>query len=333
MFETLLNKVLQSPKEDVTIDRVLRPQSFNDYVGQSELINKLKIAIAAAFERNEPPDHILLYGPPGLGKTTIAIVIANECNKEPIIVAAPSLKSVADLVGILSKLKQNDILFIDEIHSLDRKIEEVLYSAIEDFYVSIKLGNKELTKLPISPFCLIGATTNPGKMSAPLRDRFGIIYTMKFYNDDELCSIIAANIKKLNVRVDSEESIVNLAKRSRGTPRIANRLLRRARDYSQLNNKNIISNEMVEKSMSLEGIDEFGLTLVDKKYLAILYGTYNCGPCGIQPLAASCAEDQSTISDFIEPFLMRKGFVARSLRGRILTADGMRYVVENLSRN
>lgn len=259
-------------------NRALRPHDFNDYIGQGELLDKLRIAIQAANEREDPLDHLLLTGPPGLGKTSIAYVIANECGVPIRTIMAPSLKNTADLLEILVKLDDRGILFIDEIHALNKKTEESLYSAMEDFLVSQKLQNKEYLDIPLRPFCLIGATTCPGKIAAPLRDRFGIHYGMSFYTDNELMIIISANAKKLKLNIKDENALMLLATKSRGTPRIANRLLRRVRDFAQVQNNNVVNIDSVSEALRLEGIDGNGLTKMDRRYMYILFKIFSGGP-------------------------------------------------------
>lgn len=310
------------------LDRALRPHSFDDYIGQQDLIRKIKISIQAAIEREDPVDHILLNGPPGLGKTTIANVIANESKSHFRAVNAPSIKGVPDIIELLTKTPKRGVLFIDEIHALNRSMEEILYSAMEDYSIDVKLGNREIVKIGINPFCLIGATTHPGKMSPPLRDRFGINYTMQFYKDEELATIIQANAKKLGLEFNGEEAVFDLAARSRGVPRVANRLLRRIRDFAQVNTGMAVDTTVVHDAMELEGVDEHGLTKADRDYLYAVYKVYNCGPVGLTAIAATIGEDKTTIEDFVEPFLVRRGFIARTKKGRELAKKGMEYVVE-----
>jgi holliday junction DNA helicase RuvB len=314
--------------DDEKIDRALRPETFADYIGQEDLIERLEISIEAAAQREEPLDHILLCGPPGLGKTSIANIIAKESGVKFRSIAAQSIKNVADLLDVLSKQEARDVLFIDEIHAIDIRLAETLYPAMEDYKIDIKLGNKDITKLRIAPFCLIGATTLPGKIPTPLRDRFGIIHTMKFYSEDELLLIITGNVNKLKLDVESEEALRNVAIRARGTPRIANRLLKRVRDYAQIKNNGLITNDIVNAALELEGIDQLGLTPIDRKYIETIYKVYTCGPCGIDPISASCGEDKTTIADYVEPYLVRIGFIARTPRGRVLTGKGAHYLTE-----
>lgn len=323
---SILDKIKPYENEDDRLDRALRPQSFEDYVGQEELKGRLAIAIEAAKERDEPTDHILLYGPAGLGKTTIANIIAKEAEANCKTVVATSIKSQSDIIELLTKLQHRDILFLDEIHALDRKVEETLYSAMEDYKINVKMGNKQIVSINTHPFCLIGATTMPGRLSPPLRDRFGIVYTMQPYTDSELEFIISANCNKLKLDVNDDESIINLAKRCRGVPRIANRLLRRVRDYAQIKNNNQVTEDVVEASMDLEGVDENGLNNIDHKFLYVMLNVYNGGPVGVQAVAATMGVDRTTIEDYIEPYLVRKEMIVRSKQGRMLTQKGMDYV-------
>lgn len=310
------------------LDRSLRPSSFDEYIGQNELIKKVKIAIQAANERDEPLAHILLFSGPGLGKSTMGQLIAKECGSSFKCITATSLRSMSDLLEILCKLEHKDIFFLDEIHALHQKMEESIYSAIEDFHIDIKLNNSEIVRIDLEPFCLIGATTQPGKVSAPLRDRFGITYSMCYYSIDELCQILENNVKKLQLNIVEKETIRNIASRSRGVPRIANRLLHRVRDYAQVKNNKQVTNHIVNKALELEGIDQLGFTKSDISYLTTLYKVYGTGPCGLGPIAASSGQDEQTIREFIEPYLVRMKYVARKPRGRVLTGKGMAYLIE-----
>lgn len=303
----------------------LRPSNLDGFIGQVSLIEKLKLAMEAAKKRKEPVDHILLAGPPGLGKTSIAYILSNQSEHKPTIVSAPMITKVADLLEILTKLEPNSVLFVDEFHRFNIKVEEFLHSAMEDFHVHIKRKDAQVT-IPISPFSLIGATTQAGKIASPVRDRFGIVHTMKFYEVDELTQIIEANADKIKVKIGDKVSVGSIAMRSRGTPRIANRLLRRVRDYAQVYNNNKIDSKIVDKSLELEGIDKFGLTELDRDYLRVLVDVYLGGPVGVEALAASIGEDKNTVAEQVEPYLMRVGFLARTKRGRELTQPGEDYV-------
>lgn len=310
-------------EEDIQYDRALRPQTFDDFVGQADLKDKLKIAIQAAKERDEPLDSTLLSSGPGAGKTSLATVIANEYGAPLTTITAPSIKNIGDLLGIVTKLERNSFLFIDEIHSVDKKVEEILYGCIEDFNAHIKLSNKEIVKVNLQPFCCIGATTLLGKLSQPLRDRFGIIHSLRPYSVDELFIICKANAQKLGLNVQVDRALYNIALRSRGIPRVLNRLLRRVRDFCQVRNNNIVTEQMTEDAMELEGIDINGLTRLDKKYLSTILEVFNAGPCGVKPLTASTGIDEVSIKDFIEPWLIYCGYVALTPRGRMLTQKGM----------
>jgi Holliday junction DNA helicase RuvB len=317
--------------EEEGLDRALRPKTFDNYVGQSDLIKKLKIAIRAANDRNEPLDSVLLIGGPGLGKTTIANIIANESNCNCQATVATAIKSQADIIELLCKIEERDILFIDEIHALDKQIEETLYSALEDYKISIKVNDK-IVNVNLAPFCMIGATTLPGKMQAPLRDRFGITHALQLYTIEELSLIIKANINKLNLSCNSGDAIENIAKRSRGIPRVANKLLRRVRDFAQLFNNNRVTEDVVNQSMDLEGVDEQGLTISDYKYLQVLRDTYSNRPVGIQALSATLGQDRVTLENFIEPYLVQLELVARTQNGRELTKKGVEYATEKINQ-
>lgn len=322
-----LDRLVGSENED-EINRALRPRCLKDYVGQNLLKEKLLVAIQAAKERKDPVPHILLIGPPGLGKTTLANIIGKEYESNVASIMGPSIKSVADILELLKKLDHGGILFIDEVHSLDRKVEETLYSAMEDNQISVKIADNQIVKIKVNPFCLIGATTLPGKMTAPLRDRFDMQYTMQFYEDEELATIIAANAVKLGMKISDTESITDLAKRSRGTPRIANRLLKRVRDYAQVKNNNVVNKHVVQDSMNLEGIDENGLNSGDVKYLKTVFETFKGGPVGLDSISAAIQEDKNNVAFFIEPFLMRKNLIIKDKRGRSISDQGLEYLYE-----
>lgn len=315
---------------DEKLDRALRPQCFDDYIGQKDFVQRMKLAIKAAKERKEPLGHVLLSGSAGLGKTSLANIIANEygCNFKAI--NAPAIKSIGDLIETVTKAGECGIVFIDEIHALNKGIQESLLTCLEDFKLSIKLANKQILNMDVAPFCMIGATTELGKLAAPFRDRFDIIYNFEFYHTAELAVIVHANINKLGLKLTEESAIMNIARRSRGVPRLANRLIRRIRDYAQIYNNNEINQETVNKAMAVEGIDEAGLTESDKSYMYTLYHTFGAGPVGKEAIASAIGEDETTVEDFIESYLVRSKFVARTKQGRILTPEGINYVIDEL---
>ncbi len=296
----------------------LRPENFTDYVGQKESVETLKIAIAAAKMRNESLDHVLLHGPPGLGKTTISHIIANEMGTNLTVTSGPALEKGGDLIGILTNMGNGDILFIDEIHRIPKIVEEFLYPAMEDFSVDFVFDkgiHARSHRYRLNRFVLVGATTRVGLLSSPLRDRFGIFRTLDFYNIDELCSIVKRSAMLLNTQI-SDQGAVELAKRSRGTPRIVNRLLKRIRDYSQVRSDGIISSENVKKALLLEGIDELGLTRLDRQYLSTIIDFYGGGPVGVEAIAATLQEEPDTLVDVVEPFLLKTGLLLRTSSGR-----------------
>ena len=306
---------------DMSFETNIRPKYFDDYVGQSALKSTLKISIEAAKKRELPLDHILFYGPPGLGKTTLASVIATEMNTNIKITSAPSLERPRDIIGILMSLKAGDILFIDEIHRLNKISEEILYPAMEDFYLDMTTGKSQTLKsirIPIPKFTLIGATTKAGSLSSPLRDRFGIIHRLEFYTEEELTKVIQRTASILDISIE-EKGAIAIAKRSRGTPRIANRLVKRVRDYAIVKSNGIINEETANKALDILQIDKFGLDNTDRGLLDIIATKYNGGPVGIETLATALGEDVKTIEDVYEPYLVQKGFIQRTPRGRKLT--------------
>lgn len=306
---------------DMSFETNIRPKMFNDYVGQSALKDTLKISIEAAKKRELPLDHILFYGPPGLGKTTLASVISNEMGTNIKITSAPSLERPRDIIGILMSLKAGDILFIDEIHRLNKISEEILYPAMEDFYLDMTTGKSQTLKsirIPIPKFTLIGATTKAGSLSSPLRDRFGIIHRLEFYTDEELTKVIQRTAKILEIDIE-EEGAKAIARRSRGTPRIANRLVKRVRDYAIVKSDGVIDAKTADIALDILQIDKFGLDNTDRSLLNIIADKYNGGPVGIETLATALGEDTKTIEDVYEPYLVQKGFIQRTPRGRKLT--------------
>lgn len=304
-------------------DRALRPLSLSEFLGQEESKRSLDISIRAAKTRNEALDHVLLSGPPGLGKTTLAQIIAREMGSRLVIINAPSIKTKGDLAAVLVGLGQRDVLFIDEIHGLHPRIEEILYSAMEDYELSVITGQgalAEAVNIPISPFTLIGATTKSGMMSQPLRDRFGEIIHMQFYTERELSTIVSRNAAKLGVLCD-DEAALEIARRSRGTPRVANRIVRRARDHAQNLGNSLLSLEIVKETCELMGIDALGLDRITRRYLDVLVNRRVA--VGVEALAAVIGEDKSNLEEAIEPYLMRIGFVERTPKGRIATSNAI----------
>ncbi len=308
----------------------LRPLSLKDYIGQENIINSLSLAIEAAKKRGDALEHCLFYGPPGLGKTTLANIVAKEMNSNIITATGPAIEKVGDIAAILTNLSEKDVLFIDEIHRLNRAVEETLYSALEDFKLDIIVGQgpgARTIRIDLPPFTLIGATTRIGLLTSPLRDRFGMVFRLDFYAVSELERIIERSAKILNLSI-SREALRVIAERSRGTPRIANKLLRRVRDLAQIENSGEITKDIALRALEMLQIDEDGLDYLDKKYMATLIGKFNGGPVGIDTLAASIGEDRGTLEDVVEPFLLQKGFIKRTPKGRVATSRG----VQNSSR-
>lgn len=307
--------------EEQQIEVTLRPQSFDEYIGQERLKTNMKLAIEAAKKRGEPIDHVLLYGPPGLGKTTMATVIANEMGAQIRVTSGPAIERAGDLASLLTNLQDGDILFIDEIHRLHRSVEEVLYSAMEDFKIDIMLGkgpSARSLRLDIPKFTLIGATTRTGNLAAPLRDRFGHIYRLEFYKPGEIQDIITRAAGILEVGIDPTAA-GQLAERARLTPRIANRLLKRVRDYADVNGDGIIDTAMTRSALELLEIDVLGLDPADRQLLMAIIDSYRGGPVGVETLAALTGDERATIEDFIEPYLMQIGLLERTPRGRKVT--------------
>ena len=299
----------------------LRPQTFDQYVGQDSVVNRLRIAAEAARRRDEPLEHVLLHGPPGLGKTTLAHVIANELSAQVHVTNGPGLTKGADLMGILTKLGRSDVLFIDEIHRLPAAVEELLYTAMEDFKVDITLDSgmhARTITMPLPPFTLVGATTRLGLLTGPMRGRFGLPLNLQFYSPESLHTIVTANSALLKVEAE-DESLWELARRSRGTPRVANRLLRRVRDYAQVQSNGKITMPVTQAALKLEGIDERGLDEQDRTFLRVLIEVYGGGPAGIEAIAATMGEETDTLADVVEPFLLQTAFVTRTRQGRRAT--------------
>lgn len=296
----------------------LRPKRLADYTGQSEVVETLQIAIEAAKQRKEPLDHVLFHGPPGLGKTTLAHIIANEMGSHLTITSGPALEKGGDLIGILTHLEEGDVLFVDEIHRTPKTVEEFLYPAMEDFAVDFvfdKGVHARSHRYALKRFVLVGATTRVGLLSAPLRDRFGIFRSLDFYNEKDLVQITLRSAKLLKVAID-EEGALELSKRSRGTPRIVNRLLKRVRDYSQVRGDGTISKKTVQTALALEGVDEKGLTRLDRRYLKAIIEFYKGGPAGIEAIAATLQEETDTLVDVVEPYLLKIGLITRTSSGR-----------------
>ncbi|HET9174046.1 MAG TPA: Holliday junction branch migration DNA helicase RuvB [Candidatus Saccharimonadales bacterium] len=308
-------------RQEAELENTLRPKDFANYIGQERLKQNLQLAITAAKKRSEPLDHVLLYGPPGLGKTTMAAVIANEMGAQIRITSGPAIERAGDLASLLTNLSDGDILFVDEIHRLNRTVEEVLYSAMEDFKLDIMLGkgpSARSLRLDLPQFTIIGATTRAGALAAPLRDRFGMIHRLEFYTPAEIQKIIERAATILNVRIDGPAA-GELAKRARLTPRIANRLLKRVRDYADVNGDGIIDTHVSRQALELLEIDNLGLDPADRMLLEAIIENYKGGPVGVETLAALTAEERSTIEDFIEPYLMQIGLLERTPRGRKVT--------------
>ena len=308
-------------KEDENEELSLRPQKLTEYIGQKEAKEMLDVYIKAALKRNEALDHTLLYGPPGLGKTTLAQIIANELGVNIKVVSGPSIERSGDLAAVLSTLEEGDVLFIDEIHRLPRYVEEVLYSAMEDYQLDIMVGKDSQARsirVDLPPFTLVGATTRFGDLSAPLRDRFGVVLRLDYYTIDELNSIVTRTAKVHETKIDDLAS-KELAMRSRGTPRIANRLFRRVRDFADVKNNGEITLDICKEALSKLGIDNDGLDYTDYRYLRAIVLTFKGGPVGVESLAATISEEVSTIEDVYEPYLLQEGYIKRSNRGRMAT--------------
>jgi len=310
-----------SDEAEESFERALRPKFLDDYVGQKKIREQLEIFIAAAQKRKDALDHVLLFGPPGLGKTTLAHIISNELNVNLKMTSGPVLEKAGDLAAILSNLEENDVLFIDEIHRLSPVIEEILYPAMEDYRLDIMIGegpSARSVKLDLPPFTLVGATTRAGMLTNPLRDRFGIVARLEFYTDDELAKIVSRSAKLLDVLIDDQGS-AEIAKRSRGTPRIVNRLLRRARDYADVKANGKINQAIAEAALRMLDVDEIGLDLMDRNYLLAIMDKFSGGPVGLDNLSAALGEEKETIEDVIEPYLIQQGYLMRTPRGRVAT--------------
>ena len=308
-------------EEDIRNDDTLRPKYLTDYIGQKKAKEMMKVYIEAAKGRKEPLDHVLLYGPPGLGKTTLAGIIANEMGVHIKITSGPAIEKPGDVAAILNNLKEGDVLFVDEIHRLNRQVEEVLYPAMEDFAIDVVIGKGATSKsirLELPKFTLIGATTRAGMLSAPLRDRFGVVNRLEYYTLSELKTIIMRSAGVLGVKVD-EDAALEMARRSRGTPRLANRLLKRVRDFAEVKYDGKVTKEVATEVLALLNIDSYGLDHIDREILTTMIEKFNGGPVGLETIAVSIGEDTATIEDVYEPYLIQSGFLARTQRGRIVT--------------
>ena len=320
-------KTKMEEEKDIEYETSIRPYSLSQYIGQSEVKENMKIFIEAAKKRKESLDHVLLYGPPGLGKTTMAYIIANELGTNIKTASGPSIEKSGDLAAILSTLEPGDVLFIDEIHRMPRYIEEILYPAMEDFTLDIVIGTEGQSrniKIDLPPFTLVGATTRAGDITSPLRDRFGIVNKMQYYTVEELTEIVKRTSRVLSTPI-SDEAAVELAKRSRGTPRIANKLFRRVRDFAQVEDKEIIDLEITKKALDRLKIDPKGMDETDKELLLTIIEKFSGGPVGVETLATSIGEEVSTIEDMYEPYLIQIGFMKRTSRGRIATEEAYKY--------
>ncbi|WP_294952170.1 Holliday junction branch migration DNA helicase RuvB [uncultured Eubacterium sp.] len=326
-FENRMSAPEYTPADE-DIENSLRPKQLTDYIGQEKVKENLSIYIKAAKQRGEALDHVLLYGPPGLGKTTLAGIVANEMGVNIRITSGPAIEKQGDLVAILSNLEQGDVLFIDEIHRLNRTVEEILYPAMEDGKIDIIIGKGPSARsyqLSLPRFTLVGATTRAGQLSAPLRDRFGVVLRLEMYTPEELSQIVHRSAKILNISVDNEGAY-KIASRSRGTPRIANRLLKRSRDFAEVKYDGVITSEAAESALGSMEIDELGLDSIDRRLLMTMVKNYNGGPVGLETISAAIGEESVTIEDVYEPYLMQIGFLARTPRGRIVTPAGYRHL-------
>jgi len=307
--------------EETQIERQLRPQRLDEYVGQRATVESLRVSVEAARQRGEPLDHVLLSGPPGLGKTTLATILANEMGAAVVTTAGPSLERGGDLMGILTNLNERDVLFVDEIHRLPRVVEELLYPAMEDFTVNFIMDkglNARTMRIPLRPFTMVGATTRPGMLSSPLRERFGIFHHLDFYSLEELGAIVARSASILGANVEPEGAAA-IAKRSRGTPRIANRLLRRVRDYVQVKGSGVVTAAGAVDALDREGVDSAGLDRLDRRFLGAIIEQYGGGPVGLEAIAATINDEAETLAEVVEPFLLKIGFLIRTPTGRKVT--------------
>ncbi|MCQ2415147.1 MAG: Holliday junction branch migration DNA helicase RuvB [Eubacteriales bacterium] len=322
-------------EEEKKLEATLRPQMLDDYIGQSRIKEMMKVYIAAAKSRSESMDHVLFYGPPGLGKTTLSGIIANEMGVNMKVTSGPAIEKPGEMAAILNNLQPGDVLFIDEIHRLNRQVEEVLYPAMEDFAIDIMLGKEASARsirLDLPHFTLVGATTRAGLLSAPLRDRFGIVEKMEFYTTEELMTIVKRSAKVLNVEID-DSGAERIARRSRGTPRLANRLLKRVRDFAQVRYDGKITRDVADYALDILDVDKKGLDQNDRAYLLTIIEKFGGGPVGIDTIAASLSEDAGTLEDVVEPYLLMNGLIQRTARGRVATESAYRHLgIERLGQ-
>lgn len=332
--ERVVSAINTDPVEERQ-NQSLRPTELSQYIGQPRLVEKLQITLQACINRDEPMEHVLLHGPPGLGKTTLAHIIAHELGTRLVVTSGPAITRPTDLVGPLTGLGRRDVLFIDEIHRLPISVEEYIYSAMEDFTIDVPMGagtHAQTVSIQINPFCLIGATTRAGSISGPMRSRFGLLHNLDFYSTADLLKILQRSMMLLNMdrrdrpSSNAMDALSLIADRSRGTPRIANRLLRRVRDFSQVKAEGELSPSVVNDALALEGVDQLGLDDLDRKYLRVLANVYQGGPVGVEAVAATLGEDSGTLEDVVEPYLLQIGFLARTRRGRMLTQQATDYL-------
>jgi len=321
------DRIITSIDTDEKVDRAIRPKSLEDYTGQDDICQQMAIFIQAALERRDALDHTLVFGPPGLGKTTLAHILANEMHVTLQTTSGPILEKAGDLAALLTNLEANDVLFIDEIHRLSPVVEEILYPAMEDYQLDIMIGDGPAArsiKLDLPPFTLIGATTRAGLLTSPLRDRFGIVQRLKFYSNKDLTTIVLRSALIMEMSID-EDGAYEIASRSRGTPRIANRLLRRVRDYAQIKSNGVVNKTVADAALNLLSVDSSGFDQMDRQLLSVMIEHFDGGPVGVNSLAAAISEERGTIEEVLEPFLIQQGYIARTPRGRILTKKAYEY--------